>query len=274
MQCAVCQCPASSRCSRCGGVWYCGRACQSIAWVAHKLRCVQLPITASTATATAAAAAAAAAAPPMCVRLPFCRRPVQRGDLPSPLTECVYAPSADGIDTNLLILLPGLGDTAANFAKFGTRLSLPQTAILTLAGPVPLPYGITGTGWFDAFEQDGTMIAPRIGDSRRVDGLDRSCCAVLALIDRLLEQWPSHCIFLCGFSHGAKVACHVALQRATRLGGCVCLSSSLLPEAPLSSDIKCSTPMLVTHGTLDDVVPLAHAKQQVVPIFLVVSFSV
>jgi hypothetical protein len=46
-----------------------------------------------------------------------------------------YAPSADGTDENLLVLLHGLGDTHLPFAKLGRSLSLPQTAVLALCAP-------------------------------------------------------------------------------------------------------------------------------------------
>jgi hypothetical protein len=48
--CDVCGGPATSRCARCRGVWYCGPTCQRAAWGAHKSAC---------AAAVAAAAAAA-----------------------------------------------------------------------------------------------------------------------------------------------------------------------------------------------------------------------
>jgi HEAT repeat protein len=51
--CDVCGGPATSRCARCRGVWYCGPQCQRAAWGAHKSAC---------AAAVAAAAAAAGVA--------------------------------------------------------------------------------------------------------------------------------------------------------------------------------------------------------------------
>jgi hypothetical protein len=43
-----------------------------------------------------------------------------------------YAPSDDGTDANLLILLHGLGDTHQPFGRLGRQLKLPQTATLAL----------------------------------------------------------------------------------------------------------------------------------------------
>lgn len=43
-----------------------------------------------------------------------------------------YAPSDDGTDENLLILLHGLGDTHIPFGRLGRSLKLPQTATLAI----------------------------------------------------------------------------------------------------------------------------------------------
>lgn len=51
-----------------------------------------------------------------------------------------YSPSPDGIDTSLLLLLHGLGDSAAPFANLARSLSLPQTATLALNAPLRVPF--------------------------------------------------------------------------------------------------------------------------------------
>lgn len=63
--------------------------------------------------------------------------------------EFVYAPSDDGVDENLLVVLHGLGgwfvvpltladgvgDTMAPFVRMAKQLKLPQTATLVLQAP-------------------------------------------------------------------------------------------------------------------------------------------
>lgn len=63
-----------------------------------------------------------------------------------------YTPSPDGIDTNLLILLHGLGDTLRPFASLGQKLELPQTAIMAIQAPEPIPF-MEGKcfQWFPSF---------------------------------------------------------------------------------------------------------------------------
>jgi len=52
-----------------------------------------------------------------------------------------YASARDNVDTNLLILLHGLGDTALPFFELGKELqqTLPQTAILSIQAPMRVP---------------------------------------------------------------------------------------------------------------------------------------
>ena len=100
-------------------------------------------------------------------------------------SEWVAAADADA--RNLLVLLHGLGDEPEPFAKFARQMALPQTAALALRAPLPLPAGIEiGRAWFDAFEADGALIAPKSGERRRVRGLEQiaqncarssRCCA-------------------------------------------------------------------------------------------------
>ncbi|KAI9637618.1 uncharacterized protein MKK02DRAFT_36495 [Dioszegia hungarica] len=68
-----------------------------------------------------------------------------------------YAPSPDGKDVNLLIMLHGLariGDNKAPFAQLGKSLNLPCTAVLSLQGPlvVPLMESPTYFSWYNTFD--------------------------------------------------------------------------------------------------------------------------
>jgi len=65
---------------------------------------------------------------------------------------------------NLLIVMHGLGDRPAPFARLGSTLNLPQTAILALAGPLVVPETDGGRAWFTAFDEqswDLIQVAPR-----------------------------------------------------------------------------------------------------------------
>ncbi|KLO09755.1 hypothetical protein SCHPADRAFT_813738, partial [Schizopora paradoxa] len=118
-----------------------------------------------------------------------------------------YAPSADGIDENLLILLHGLGDTHKPFAKLGKQLNLPQTAILALRAPeqIPFLYDEEAFQWYTSFSDLGEPIthpnpAPALALLTTVlTHLTQACC------------WQVHNIHLFGFAQGGSVALEFAV---------------------------------------------------------------
>jgi predicted esterase len=56
------------------------------------------------------------------------------------------------------VLLHGLGDTPAAFARLARQLALPQTATLALPGPLEVPGTEGGRAWHAAFEEDWELI--------------------------------------------------------------------------------------------------------------------
>jgi hypothetical protein len=63
----------------------------------------------------------------------------------------VFGHSADGVDENLLVLLHGFGDGCEGFARLARSMALPQTAWLSLAGPLALqrtPLRLPGAAWY------------------------------------------------------------------------------------------------------------------------------
>jgi predicted esterase len=178
----------------------------------------------------------------------------------------VYERSADGLESNLLVLLHGLGDSAANFAEFGRRLALPQTSLLSVTAPCCLPFEDMGSGWYQAFDADGSPISEpvRAGDRRRCEGLRSAREALGALLRALVEKcnWRGHEIFLLGFSQGGTVAVDAATHLESPLGGVVGLSCAcLLPEDKEGDGQSVQrAPLLTLHGTADSVVPLQLAR--------------
>src|SRR5271156_5777362 len=51
---------------------------------------------------------------------------------------------------NIVLFLPGLGDTSSNFSSFARALNLPETMCITLQAPFPLPLPLDpGYHWGD-----------------------------------------------------------------------------------------------------------------------------
>ncbi|KAJ1621061.1 Phospholipase/Carboxylesterase-domain-containing protein [Pavlovales sp. CCMP2436] len=177
----------------------------------------------------------------------------------------VFERSADGVESNLLVLLHGLGDTAANFAAFGRRLKLPQTSVLSVTAPMRLPFEDMGSGWYLAFEQDGSLISEpmKAGDQRRCEGLRCSSEALSALLRALVQKcnWREHELFILGFSQGGTVAVDAATHAEIPLGGVVGVSCAcVLPEDMEGEHLVLQSPLITLHGTCDDSVPIALSR--------------
>ena len=75
-------------------------------------------------------------------------------DFPSEITVTVTLPpstssSASTPSPNVLLLLHGIGDTAAGFTSFGQAIRLPETTVVTIQAPAALPFDLGGFHWGD-----------------------------------------------------------------------------------------------------------------------------
>ena len=155
-----------------------------------------------------------------------------------------YAPSDDGTDENLLVLLHGLGDTHAPFAKLGKSLKLPQTAVLALRAPTPVPFLYEDAWqWFPAFDGLGAPLTqpdPTPAITYLTTALDHLTgpCA-----------WPADRIHLFGFAQGGTAALELAVSQWSKhtiaLASVVSVSGALLSYPTLSA--ACTTPVLMAH---------------------------
>ncbi|KAJ5919948.1 hypothetical protein N7454_009783 [Penicillium verhagenii] len=74
-----------------------------------------------------------------------------QSDFPSSLTVTITLPPnpTSSPSPNILLLLHGLGDSAAGFTPFGRALHLPETTVLTVQAPAPVPFDLGGFHWGD-----------------------------------------------------------------------------------------------------------------------------
>eukprot|EP00808_Paulinella_micropora_P003355 g74559.t1 len=205
-------------------------------------------------------------------------KPVMTQSLaPQGLCHFQYVKSPDQIDSNLLILFHGMGDTEASYVAFARALQLPQTAVIALRAPLPLPMDL-GWMWFQAFEADGFPINPTASEKRRLSSLASTRARLSEFLKTLIREcgWAKERIFLMGFSAGAQTAIAWAMQEDSpgRFGGIICISSSLMEEVVAQAEYRKQkgetkrllpgelgeTPVFVTHGTQDARVPLAVAQ--------------
>jgi phospholipase/carboxylesterase len=83
--------------------------------------------------------------------------------------------------------------------------------------------------------------------------------AVNAFLDRKLDQYglTDSNTALVGFSQGTMMALHVGLRRESAPAGILGYSGALTGVAVLASEIRSKPPVLLVHGSMDQVVPAA-----------------
>ena len=158
---------------------------------------------------------------------------------------------------NLLLLLHGLGDTPAPFARLGKTMALPETSALALQAPLPLPAGLDGFMWHESFDDEGDLLPP---EACSLEDARASLRALLATLERC--GWPTRRVFMLGYMQGGQVALDLALHLGVRLGGVVSVCGHLAPEhlaPPLALSLQ--TPLLIVTGTRDDAMPLTAARR-------------
>ncbi|ATZ46622.1 hypothetical protein BCIN_02g00150 [Botrytis cinerea B05.10] len=185
-------------------------------------------------------------------------------DLPKNLL-CDILPSRDGKNTNILILLHGLGDTKNGFTQLAKNLSLPQTASLIPQAPTPIPALITGSDlpsfhWARDLEFDSTT-----GSLDLDADITPSITLLTSMIEMLMKtcNYPPRNIFMFGFGQGGMLALSTLAQttssllRDLELGGAISiggrLPASFSPPSnadPSQKDNKgrVRTPILIAGG--------------------------
>jgi phospholipase/carboxylesterase len=165
--------------------------------------------------------------------------------------ELIPAPAPAKAARPLMIMLHGLGDSIEGYRWFPEAMGLPWLNYALVNAPDDY-YG--GFSWFDF---QGEMIP----------GVTRSSKALFELLDHLRTKgFPSKETTLGGFSQGCLMSVEVGLRLPTRLAGIVGISGWICePEKLLKelSPVAFEQRLLITHGTLDPMVPFAEVREQV-----------
>ncbi|MEQ9108933.1 MAG: dienelactone hydrolase family protein [Rhodospirillaceae bacterium] len=140
--------------------------------------------------------------------------------------------------------------------------SLPDAAFYSPHAPEP---GETGMGrqWFTLQGYDPNLLRrdpSRMTGAftRMYDGARKSAASLNAYLDHILEntELDASALALIGFSQGTMMAMHVGLRRPAALGAIIGYSGALLGSEHLAAETTSSPPILLVHGSADDVVPL------------------
>jgi len=160
-----------------------------------------------------------------------------------------------------VIWLHGLGADGNDFADIVPQLNLPENLRVRFIFPhapernIDWARGAKMRAWFNVNEDFNT---------EDEDGI-RSAPSLIEpfILAELAKGIPSQKIILAGFSQGGAVALQCGLRFHLPLGGIISLSAWLPLVKSVDKErnpVNQSMPILLQHGTFDDLIPLDWAK--------------
>lgn len=160
-------------------------------------------------------------------------------------------PAETRLSRRLMVMLHGLGDSIEGYRWLPEAMGFPWLNYALVNAPDEY-YG--GYSWYD-FAHDPHP------------GVVRSRKSLFDLLDELRARgFPSDLTTLGGFSQGCLMSVDVGLRYPHRLAGVVGISGYVWqPGALLAelSPVAKQQRVLMTHGTLDPIVPFAQTREQV-----------
>lgn len=162
--------------------------------------------------------------------------PARQGGPPAQLVVLLHGVGADGHD------LIGLAPALAGY--------LPRAAFVAPDAPFACDLAPFGRQWFSLQDRRPAALLP---------GLDVAAAALDAFLDERLAAagLDDRRLALVGFSQGAMLALHAAPRRARSPAAVVGIAGALVGGERLATEARHRPPVLLVHGTADDVVPFA-----------------
>lgn len=152
----------------------------------------------------------------------------------------------------LVLVMHGRGADSNDLADIAPSLDGGYRFVFPNAPrPFEIQPGMTyGFSWFDGWPPVGNSFA----ESRE---------HMLTFLDEVLKRYPTPAgkVIVSGFSQGGLMAFDVGYRTRQPIAGIVCMSGALnendLPDLDAHRDI----PVLIVHGTADDMIPLRAARR-------------
>ncbi len=175
-----------------------------------------------------------------------------------------HPPASGGQPKQVVVFLHGYGADGNDLIGLAPYFSesLPDAAFYSPHAPEPGEMGY-GRQWFTLQGYDPNLIRrdpARMADAFAVmyDGAKRSAIALNEYIDRILEELglSASSMALIGFSQGTMMAMHIGLRRSMAFGAIIGYSGALLGSEQLGEELQNAPPLLLVHGSSDDVVPV------------------
>lgn len=166
--------------------------------------------------------------------------------------------------TASVILMHGLGADGNDFVPIAGELDLSAVGPVRFVFPNAPVIPVTINGGYEMPAWYDIAVADLVAREDEA-GLRRSQASIEALIaNEKARGIPAHRIVVAGFSQGCAMALMTGLRHGERLAGIVGLSGYLPIAATTAAErhgANHDTPVFLTHGRQDPVVPLARAEQ-------------
>lgn len=174
-------------------------------------------------------------------------------------------PPAKGPVRQLVVLLHGYGADGNDLIELAShwRRELPGAAFVAPNAPTLVPGAAGGRQWFGLNEYDPDMLRRdphRAGGiyEKLLAGAEQAAPMLQAFIVAELQRHgvaPAK-LALVGFSQGTMMALHVGLRLAVAPGAILGFSGALVGAGRLKDEAKGRPPVLLVHGSADDIVPM------------------
>ena len=166
------------------------------------------------------------------------------------------APASGGEPKQLVILLHGYGSNGNDLISLAPywHQALPDALFLAPNAPEQVPGLPGGYQWWDLSTRDRAS---------RAAGVARAAPVLDAYVDQQLARYglTEDELVLVGFSQGTMMALHVGPRRQRQLAGIVGYSGMLADTDSLSRDPHTKPPVLLIHGSADEVISLSSYQE-------------
>lgn len=160
------------------------------------------------------------------------------------------APLSGAAPDALVVLIHGYGSNGDDLISLARVIqpALPNAAFVAPNAPSQIPHMAAAHQWWpiETFSM-----------AERAAGADSATSALDTFLTAELDAagLPGNQLLLVGFSQGTMMALHVGLRRPEPVAGIVGISGMLVAPERLEKEILSRPPVLLIHGTDDDVVP-------------------
>ncbi len=155
----------------------------------------------------------------------------------------------------LLLLLHGFGADERDLLGLAPFMD-ERFLVASVQAPFALPFG--GYAWFELYFQNGQV------SGFNSDQFGQSLKMILEFIDEIVGEHDldAERVYVCGFSQGSMISASAVFREPEKFAGAVLMSGRAASEMMVDENIEKlkDFPVLVTHGTLDTVLPIENGR--------------